>query len=311
MAVARQELDDGLALAWSAKPADLVLAFFGLLTPLILCYGRPPGWEAASLTFLAVAAAPLALRQVGGLLGSRLAGWGADLFPGVAFFLIYGQLGVLCDWLHPTLADARLQQIDRMIFGVQPSVWLEPHLSPGMNDLLMGCYSSYFIWPTLVGVVYLWRRDRQAFDRWAAAVTIFSMLNFVCYLLVPAMGPRFELAGAFHGPIVGDLFAGRLAEAFRHSPYLRDCFPSGHTALTLMVLWESHRRLPRLFWFILPFCTGLIIATVACRFHYGIDLICAVPLAAVALWLGDQAARAVPAMLALWSRPPPMSAERR
>lgn len=292
------------------RPADLVLAFAGLLGPAILWYGRPSGWEASTLAFFFVAATPLAFRWAEARLESRVAGVVADLFPGVAFLVLYSQLGPLCDLLHPTLADARLQQIDRFLFGVQPSVWLEPHLRPWMNDVLMACYASYFLWPVLVGVYFIRRHDDLAFDRWAASVTIFSVLNFVCYLLVPAIGPRFELAGAFHGPIVGLLWAGRLAEAFRHSPFLRDCFPSGHTALTLMVLWETRRRIRPFFWVVLPIGLGLITATVACRFHYGIDLVCAVPLAAVALWLGDQAIHAFPERLVLW-RVVEASAERR
>jgi membrane-associated phospholipid phosphatase len=59
-----------------------------------------------------------------------------------------------------------------------------------------------------------------------------------------------------------------------------------------MVLYEAWRRQRRFFWVALPMNVGLIVSTVACRFHYGIDLIAAVPLAVVSLWLGAVLARA-------------------
>ena len=282
------------------RPANLVLVFCCTLAALILALGRPQGWEASAAVFLGLALAPLALHLLSQRYPLPVVRWADALFPGPAFYLMYGRLNPLCNLLHPVLEDAWLQQVDRLIFGVQPGVWLAPRLSPGVNDLLMLCYASYYIWPNLVGILYLHRRDDSSFNRWALAITLASMINYACYMAVPAMGPRFMLAGAFPGPIVGHLWAGGMAEAFRHSPYLRDCFPSGHTTLTLMVLIESWRRVRRLFWIELPVTVGLIVATVACRFHYGIDLIAAVPLAIVSLWIAEVATRIVPARLLSW-----------
>ncbi len=279
----------GLRVAF--RPADVVLVFAGTLGTAILALGRPEGWHASALAFLCVAAAPFFLEWLRERWPNAVTGAAADFFPGVAFVLMYTHLGPLVTLLHPGLADARLQEIDRMLFGVQPAVWLAPYMSPWLNDFLMACYSSYYVWATLVGAVFLLRGERTAFDRWALAVTIYAVLNFTLYAMVPAEGPRFMLAGAFPGPIRGKLWAGALADAFGHSPYLRDCFPSGHTALTVMVLAESWRRIRRLFWAALPICTGLIVATVACRFHYGIDLVAAVPFAFLNLWLADRAMR--------------------
>ncbi len=279
------------------RPAELVLVFSASLAAAILVLGRPEDWAPAARSFMAVALAPLLLGWLRERFPSWPTRWVAGFFPGLAFFLIYDHLNPLSLLLHPALADARLQEIDRMLFGVQPAVWLAPHIAPWVNDVLMACYSSYFLWPTLIGVYFMVRGREADFDRWVLAATLFSVLNFVFYILVPAMGPRFMLAGAFSTPIRGRLWAGALAEAFRHSPFLRDCFPSGHTALTLMVLVESWRRIRPLFWTALPVAVGLIAATVACRFHYGIDLVAAVPFAVAVLWLSEWVFRTVPSKL--------------
>lgn len=282
------------------RPANLLLAFCCLFAALVLALGRPNDWAPSAAIYLGLALSIPLLHQLVQVHPIPAFRWAEALYPGPVFYLMYGRLNPLCDLLHPALADARLQQIDRLLFGVQPAVWLAPRIAPWVNDLLMLCYASYYVWPNLVGILYLRRRDDLSFNRWALAITLASMINFLCYMAVPAMGPRFMLAGAFPGPIEGHLWAGFMAEAFRHSPYFRDCFPSGHTTLTLMVLIESWRRLRGLFWIELPVTLGLIVATVACRFHYGVDLIAAVPLAVVSLWLSERVLAIVPSLLLDW-----------
>ncbi len=102
-------------------------------------------------------------------------------------------------------------------------------------------------------------------------------LNFLFYVLVPVIGPRFTLASHFAGPPQGWLLGTALYEALLRSPMIRDCFPSGHTALSLLILWYAFRHDRRFFWVMLPFAVGIISATLLMRFHYVLDLVFAVP----------------------------------
>jgi membrane-associated phospholipid phosphatase len=52
-----------------------------------------------------------------------------------------------------------------------------------------------------------------------------------------------------------------------------DAFPSGHTELTLLVLYYAQRFHRRTFWWILPAGSALIISTVYLRYHYVVDVI--------------------------------------
>jgi membrane-associated phospholipid phosphatase len=283
------------------RPADVAIICANTLATAMVAIGRPEGWEAAALTFVLLALGPFFLAW----LEKRWPNWvtheAAAFYPAFVVFAMYGQLNPLCNMVHIGLADARLQEIDRMIFGVQPAVWLAPHMGPWLNNFLMTCYFSYYFWATAIGVIYQLRRDEAAFSRWTLAFTLYFLLNFACYCLVPAEGPRFMLAGAFHQPIQGE-WAAWVAELFRKSPFSKDCFPSGHTALTLMVLQETWKRQRKFFWVALPFNVGLIVSTVACRFHYGIDLIAAVPFAVVTVWLTDSMFRSIPGTVVSWRR---------
>ncbi|MHB8418555.1 MAG: phosphatase PAP2 family protein [Myxococcales bacterium] len=276
------------------RPANGVITFFTAAGSIVLMVGRPSGWEHGATTLAALALAPFLLEGIERRFPSRAAYLVGGLYPCLAIPVGYFQLAPICQLLHPALADARLQEIDQFLFHVQPSVWLAPHMAPWMNDILMACYASYYFWPLLVGLVYLRQGKDREFERWATVVALAAMLNYAFYILVPAEGPRFMLAGAFAAPVQGRLIAGRLWEALRHSPFLYDCFPSGHTTLTLLVLIETFRRQRRTFWVALPIASGLIAATVACRFHYGIDLLAALPLVVLVLAVTDPVVRASP-----------------
>jgi membrane-associated phospholipid phosphatase len=52
-----------------------------------------------------------------------------------------------------------------------------------------------------------------------------------------------------------------------------DCFPSGHTELTLLVLYYSRAFHRKTFWWLIPFGTGIVVSTVYLRYHYVIDVV--------------------------------------
>jgi len=53
----------------------------------------------------------------------------------------------------------------------------------------------------------------------------------------------------------------------------RDCMPSGHTQIVLMVLFLAYRYEKFLFYLFVPIISGLILSTVYLRYHYVIDLL--------------------------------------
>ncbi len=204
--------------------------------------------------------------------------WAASfwLLPSAIFGHAY--FGPIVDAVQPTLVDATLANADLKLFGAHPAVALE-HAVPGwLNDLLLVCYYTYFLWPALLGALLYWKRDRRTYDEYALALTVLLSVNFVFYALVPAIGPRFFLANEFEGPLAGWVFTPFLDSLMRTPTFTRDCFPSGHTAVTLLMLTYAFVHVRRMFWLVLPVALGLISATVFGRFHYVIDLMFALPL---------------------------------
>lgn len=290
---------------------DLVVVIACSLGALLLL--GPGKWAPSALRnaglFALMAAGPLVLRTLEASYPGRwwlttAADWW--LLP-VAVFS-HGWLGPVVDTVNPILKDAQLVAADQKLFGFQAAVELAHVVPPWLNDILLVCYYGHFFWPLVLGVT-LYRRARGVFSDFSEYLTglgLLFLLNYAAYALVPAVGPRYFLIGSFDGPLHGAVLTPLLDSLMRAPRYARDCFPSGHTGTTLLVLfyaWRFHRPL---FWLMLGPGIGLIIATLAGRFHYATDLVCAVPLvmvvAGLALGLsraarqreGERAARSVP-----------------
>ncbi len=201
------------------------------------------------------------------------------LMPSAIF--AHGSLGPLVDAANPRLLDGYLARADLKLFGVHPSVVLGDLLGPVVTELLMVCYYSYFVGPLLLGMLLFFRGKRAEYDEYALALALFFSANMILYVAVPAIGPRYYLAGLFPHPLHGLWLTPVLDGLMRTTTFARDCFPSGHTGVTLIMLTFAWRYRRRFFWVMLPVGAGLVVATLVGRFHYGIDLICAVPLVIV------------------------------
>jgi membrane-associated phospholipid phosphatase len=222
------------------------------------------------------------------------------LSPLLFIVLIYLSLGDVIQYLHADV-DAALIRIDHFLFGVHPTVWMERWIVPWFTDIMSFCYFSYYFLPvTLVLTLYLGNR-RQDFNE-AVFVLLFGYyLSFVGYILFPAIGPRFTLTDLQSVPLEASFFTDFVRDILNAAEHnKRDCMPSGHTQLALMVLYLSYRFKRVLFYVLLPIVCGLILSTVYLRYHYVIDLMVGTALAVTCLivaprlykkWTGDRGPR--------------------
>jgi membrane-associated phospholipid phosphatase len=171
-------------------------------------------------------------------------------------------------------ADRALADLDYRLWGVHPTVWLERVSSPALTEFLQIAY-TLFIPAVLMVAVLLWRRRQyRDFQYYAFLIALGFLVSYVGYLLVPARGPRFLLAHLQHTPLSGLWLFGEMQTTLdRLESAHYDCFPSGHTELTILAWWGSRmlsRRWFRAYFFYTPF---LIFATVYLRYHYTVDVL--------------------------------------
>ncbi len=208
--------------------------------------------------------------------------------PILFIILIYESLGDLIQHLHPDI-DQRLIQIDFSIFGVHPTLWMQQWIVPWLTDLLSLAYISYYFIPVvLIAVLYLKNR-RLEFDEAIFILAFGYYVSFIGYILFPAIGPRYTMAHLYSVPLEGSFITDSvrdLLNALEHNK--RDCMPSGHTQIVLIVLYLAHRYEKFLFYIFFPIICGLILSTVYLRYHYVIDLFVGATIAVGCMIIGPR-----------------------
>ena len=238
-----------------------------------------PGWESSAVTYTVIALGPPVWRALTRRYPHR------KVFEFIASFWLlpsviaaHFAMEPLLDALHPRLLDPVLARADLRIFGVHPSIVLGERAGPVLTEILLICYYSYFVGPVALAVLLYFRGESAQYDEYALALCFFFISNFILYAAVPAIGPRYYMATMFPEPLRGLWLTPYLDAMMRTTVFARDCFPSGHTGVTLTMLAFAWRYRRPFFWVLLPIGSGLIFGTLVGRFHYGIDLLCAVPL---------------------------------
>jgi len=185
----------------------------------------------------------------------------------------YKEMALFIPVVRHTDSDQWLAGLDYRIWHANPTVWLERLHSPGFTEFLQTVY-TLFIPAVLLVACLLWLKGRYAeFQYYAFLIALGFLASYIGYLFVPARGPRFLLKHLQHIPLQGMwLFQGMQKALDRLESAHYDCFPSGHTELTMLAWWGSRMVSKRLFQVYLAYTPCIIFATVYLRYHYTVDV---------------------------------------
>ncbi len=274
----------------AVRPVDALLAgYLGFVTVVIVARGGladPANWwllGAHGLFGILIA--------LFGRLGpaDRLGRLAHDLYPLVLLPALYAELGVLSLQLgvDSTFArDAVVQRWEAALFGGQISyTWIREAPSIFWSATLHLAYVAYY--PiVLSGPLLLTLRGRSLATR---HVVVNMMIAFVlCYLvfvLFPVAGPNY----AFEHPTgaVREVWSARLVYGVLGTgSSFGAAFPSSHVAATLSAVGALWRVWPRLAAVLVIPTILLVVGTVYCQMHYGVDALAGLAVGGIALALG-------------------------
>ncbi len=201
--------------------------------------------------------------------------------------ITFKEIYFLLRFLRPIDYDQLLIEIDRWMFGGDPTVFLNLYSHPLLTEILQIIYGSFYFLPITLGVALLRRRKLLEADFAIFTVIYGFFLSYIGYFSLPAIGPRFTLHDFQNENFdLPGLFLTNFLRAVTNTVesippgtpnpeaiVQRDVFPSGHTMITLVVIYLSIKLKSRTRFFFIPVGTMLIFATVYLRYHYVIDLI--------------------------------------
>lgn len=200
--------------------------------------------------------------------------------------LTFKELYYLNYAIHGRDYDEILIQIDRFIFGIDPTHLLHKIANPFLTEILQIIYASFYFLPIILGIDLIRTKKLNAFQFLIFSVVYGFFLSYVGYLAMPAIGPRFtlhnfhttniEIPGLFLTNFLRDwINLGESITPNMLNPELyvqRDVFPSGHTQMTLITMYLAIKYNSRLKIVLFIIGSLLVFSTVYLRYHYVIDV---------------------------------------
>ena len=184
----------------------------------------------------------------------------------------YAGSSALVGWLGVPLQHETLEMLDTVLFGQMPADVIEHACSKWQFELLALGYMSYHAylhWALLDSL----RRG----DPWRAALgeRLFLAfgLGFVGYLVFPAAPPDAAFPGRFRDMISDGLFTQWNNYINSHMAARYDAFPSLHVLITATLLSWDWRHARWRFGVMLVPSLLMLVATLALRLHYAVDLL--------------------------------------
>lgn len=211
-----------------------------------------------------------------------------DFAPFLFILVIYFNIQDTILLIHPQDIHQDLVDLDALLFGIQPTVWMEQFFHPRLTDWFSLSYLNYYVTTLILLALLYMRGETENFRVVMVTMMVCYYIGFIAYMIFPAASPYLVIPEQYEVDIWKDTsFISWAVYSIvdMAPPRARDAFPSLHNAivlLTMILAWRYHRKF---FWYSLPLAVSIPLATVYLRYHFVVDVIAAIPVVALALYL--------------------------
>ena len=244
-------------------------------------FSAPQVVVGSSVTMLLLAAL---LPQLTYRMGYYAYNLGRLALTAIGGFITYDRAHYFIEAFRGRSYEMELMQLDELLFGVQPSQWLQAIHHPVLTEYLQLAYSSFYPVMLVVALALLFKKGahRDWFAFLVAMNVAFIMLH-VTYFLIPARSPfliadmePYRSVIGYDFPLQGLLWTDALRQSLLDATPMRfDCVPSGHTMHTVIPMIFSWRINKKFGAFITFIAVSIVFSTLYLRYHYAFDLVLA------------------------------------
>ena len=284
------------------KAFDLVVVvFFTCLTIInFIFHSKIAVWQNLVLLNLCVIAFAFFLAFMEEKFENKVWVWIHYWYIAPLILITFKELNFLIKPIRVWDYDYLFIKIDRFIFHGDPTKFLAQYSFPLLTEILQIIYGMFYFLPIILAIALL-RKNRYVAMDFAVFIVIYGFyLSYVGYFTLPGIGPRFtlhdfaninkDLPGLFLTNFLREMVnLGESLSANTPNPAAvvqRDVFPSGHTMLTLIVMYLSIKLKSRSKYFLVPVGALLIFSTVYLWYHYVIDLVGGTVFMIFCVWSG-------------------------
>lgn len=185
---------------------------------------------------------------------------------------LYSGSSTFVEWMNMTDHGEYLARLDRQFLGQTPAEFFHDRLSSWQLDLLSLGYMSYHLYLHWVLIDSLRRDDSWRRDLGEKLFLAFG-LGFIGYYLFPAAPPDEGMLGLAGSQVEGGCLTHANEWLNAHMAARFDAFPSLHVLVTATLLsWDWHHARRRFCIMLVPSLL-MLVATLALRLHYAVDLL--------------------------------------
>lgn len=269
-------------------PMDIVflgyLAILGLL--IIFFHNEVPMWPLFPVAHVALIFLILEFLKFFNDKPSKVLHFVRTFYPAIILAILWMELNSLVTMIFPYWANDFVVNLDKAIFGVHPTVWVETIFTPWLTELMNFFYAFYYLFiPMTAFNLYFRGRKQETFDYLFLVFLAYTTV-FLIFLLFPAEGPWVILKGMHTVKPEGGLFL-KLNEMIQGQGSIRGgCFPSSHVAAAFAIVWGTLKYQRKLGIFLFPCVIGMSIATVYCQYHHAVDALAGALLGTITTIIG-------------------------
>lgn len=202
-----------------------------------------------------------------------------------SYFLFKDLLPVI----NPASLDRELYHLDLALFGFEPAMVMDSWVNGATTEWFAFFYFGYFFLLALhVIPMLLFGKREPLLSEFCFGMLVIFCVGHIIYTLVPGYGPYRAMADHFTNRLPAGVWCDLVLATVASGGAQKDIFPSLHTAApTFILLWSFRHRKTTPFCYTWPAVAftaiNIVIATMFLRWHYVIDVLAGLLLAAVAV----------------------------
>ena len=209
-------------------------------------------------------------------------------YPLILFTFYYEQTGSLIHVFFDGWFDHQIVAFESALLGFQPAISVEHLYTPVLNEIIIGCYISYYLWLPAGLTWLLIKGEEGKADKLLLSASVVFFLSYATFVFYPVEGPRHFLLAVLSSQMDGYLFVPLVQEIMRSAAVHGGAMPSSHTAVALIVLMSVWRHLRKIRIPLLVIFAGLMSGCVWGRFHYLSDVVVGIIMAVFVFYIVEK-----------------------
>ena len=198
----------------------------------------------------------------------------------------WSELNNLVTILFSYWANSLVINLDKAIFAVHPTVWIEQLFTPWLTELMNFVYVTYFLYIPICGFSLYFRGMKKETLDFLFLVFLTYTTSFILFILFPAEGAWIILKHLHTIQHEGGFFM-RLVQFIQQQGSVRGgALPSSHVSAAFTIVWATIRYQRRLGLILLPFAFAMALSTVYLRYHHAVDALGGIIWGTTMYWVG-------------------------